>query len=469
MGPSTVVGKPQPTAIWDYGHDTNQIMTMNTLFGTDGIRGRALEWPLDKDTVQRLGAALAEVLAEECPEPRILLAGDTRASTETLAGWLAGSFQIHGGKVTWGGILPTPAVSQLLRIDGCVAGVVISASHNPAHDNGIKILGTGGEKIADDRERRLEARISEILPEQGPGLPELDRSLSERYLQILINSHGTRRPLNGLHVVVDAANGAASGIAQRLLERLGAQVTAIASDPDGNNINDGCGATSPQRLAETVTASGADGGIALDGDADRALLVDEAGRVLDGDDILLGWARHLRKLGRLPGDRMVATVMSNYGLEKALNDEGIEMVRCSVGDRAVWLTMSERGAALGGEQSGHVICSHHAVTGDGLLTGTHLLAIAAERRIPVSQLSDLERMPQVLLNIPVPRKLPFGQLPMICRELAYTERSLVGRGRVLLRYSGTEPLARVMVEGEDATEIEGLADRLANAIRSELG
>ena len=444
-------------------------MTMNTLFGTDGIRGRALEWPLDKDTVQRLGAALAEVLAEECPDPRILLAGDTRASTETLAGWLAGSFQVHGGKVTWGGVLPTPAVSQLLRLDGCVAGVVISASHNPAHDNGIKILGTSGEKIADDQERHLEARISQLPPEQGPGLPEIDRSLSERYLQILINSHGTPHPLTGLHVVVDAANGAASGIAEQLLERLGAQVTAIASDPDGNNINDGCGATSPQPLAEKVVAVGADGGIALDGDADRAMLVDETGRVLDGDDILLGWARHLRDQGRLPGDRVVATVMSNFGLEMTLNAEGIEMIRCSVGDRAVWLAMNERGAALGGEQSGHVICSHHAVTGDGLLTGTHLLAIAADRRIPASQLSDLERLPQVLLNIPVPRKLPFEQLPAVCRELADTERSLVGRGRVLLRYSGTEPLARVMVEGDDAAEIEGLADRLASAIRSELG
>jgi phosphoglucosamine mutase len=221
-------------------------------------------------------------------------------------------------------------------------------------------------------------------------------------------------------------------------------------------------------LAEKVLEHGADGGLALDGDADRALLVDESGSVLDGDDILLAWAHKLKEDGNLPGGHVVATVMSNFGLERALHNNGMGVIRCSVGDREVWMTMKEHGAALGGEQSGHIICSHYGVSGDGLLTGTHLLAIAAERGIPVSSLSDIVRLPQVLVNVPVSSMLPFVELPHVSRELSEAERRLDQRGRVLLRYSGTERLARVMVEGEDAGEIQTLADRIADAIRSEL-
>ncbi len=442
---------------------------MEKLFGTDGIRGRAYEPPLDEDTVRRLGVALAEDLALQCPEPRILLAGDTRASTTDLAQWLASSFQASGGAVTWAGVLPTPAVSHLLRQDDCAAGVVISASHNPAEDNGIKILGPGGEKIADEIERHIEGRIEEVTAIAGPDLPAIDDSLGDRYLDLLAASHATGQTLAGLHIVVDAANGAGSGYASKLLERLGARVSTIASKPDGHNINAGCGATAPQRLAHTVVEHGADGGLALDGDADRALLVDEAGKVLDGDDILLAWARKLHGDGNLPGGQVVATVMSNFGLERALDRDGLGVVRCSVGDREVWMTMRDHGAALGGEQSGHIICSHFGVSGDGLLTGSHLLSIAAERGIPVSGLSDLTRLPQVLINVGVARKLPFEQLPQVSRELDEAERRLDERGRVLLRYSGTEQLARVMIEGEDADEIQTLADRIAGAIRSEIG
>ena len=442
---------------------------VESLFGTDGIRGRAYEPPLDEDTVRRLGVALAEDLALQCPQPRILLAGDTRASTTDLARWLGSSFQAIGGSVTWAGVLPTPAVSHLLRQDDCAAGVVISASHNPAEDNGIKILGPGGEKLADEIERHIESRIEEVSAVAGPDLPAVDSSLGDRYLDLLSASHATGQPLAGLHLVVDAANGAGSGFARQLLERLGARVSTIASEPDGHNINAGCGATAPQELAQTVLEYGADGGLALDGDADRALLVDEAGAVLDGDDILLAWARKLHGEGSLPGGQVVATVMSNFGLERALDGDGLGVIRCSVGDREVWMTMKEHGAALGGEQSGHIICSHYGVSGDGLLTGTHLLSIAAERGVPVSQLSDIVRLPQVLINVPVSRKRPFEQLPQVSRELAEAERRLDQRGRVLLRYSGTERLARVMVEGEDADEIHTLADRIAAAIRSELG
>ena len=441
---------------------------MDTLFGTDGIRGRAYDAPLDEDTVRRLGVALANDLALQCPEPQILLAGDTRASTTDLARWLASSFQATGGTVRWAGVLPTPAISQLLRQDECAAGVVISASHNPAEDNGIKILGPGGEKLADEIERHIEGQIAEVTPLEGPGLPAVDSSFGDQYLDLLVASHATERPLAGLHIVVDAANGAGSAFARPLLDRLGARVSTIASEPDGYNINAGCGATAPQRLAETVLERGADGGLALDGDADRALLVDEAGTVLDGDDILLAWARKLQNDGGLPGARVVATVMSNFGLEQALLNDGMEVIRCSVGDREVWMTMKEYGAALGGEQSGHIICSHFGVSGDGLLTGAHLLAIAADRGVPISDLSDIIRLPQVLLNVPVSRKLPFEELPRVSTELAEANRRLNRRGRVLLRYSGTERLARVMIEGEDADEIEALAESIAEAIRSEL-
>ena len=441
---------------------------METLFGTDGIRGRAYDAPLDEDTVRRLGVALANDLALQCPEPQILLAGDTRASTTDLARWLASSFQATGGTVRWAGVLPTPAISQLLRQDECAAGVVISASHNPAEDNGIKILGPGGEKLADEIERHIEGQIAEVTPQEGPGLPAVDGSYGEQYLDLLVASHATERPLAGLHIVVDAANGAGSAFARPLLDRLGARVSTLATDPDGHNINADCGATAPQRLAETVLELGADGGLALDGDADRSVLVDETGSVLDGDDILLAWARKLQNDRDLPGGRVVATVMSNFGLEQALVSEGMGVIRCSVGDREVWMTMKEHGAALGGEQSGHIICSHFGVSGDGLLTGTHLLAIAADRGVPISDLSDIIRLPQVLINVPVSRKLPFEELQQVSSELAEANRLLDKRGRVLLRYSGTERLARVMIEGEDADEIEALAESIAEAIRSEL-
>jgi phosphoglucosamine mutase len=439
------------------------------LFGTDGIRGRAYEPPLNEDTVSRLGVALAEELRATGCEPSILLAGDTRASTADLARWLASSFLAVGGEVTWGGVLPTPAVSGLLREQACAAGVVISASHNPAEDNGIKVLGPGGQKIDDEVELNLERRLEGEQARSGPTLPDLDAQLADRYLELLAASHDQPRPLEGMHVVLDCANGAAFALGPVFLERLGARVTAIAAAPDGENINRDCGATAPQALVDRVVTERADAGIALDGDADRAVLVDERGRLLDGDDILLAWARHLLAHDRLPRSRVVATVMSNYGLERSLRSDGMIMERCPVGDRSVWLAMGEHGAALGGEQSGHVICSHHSVSGDGLLTGSHLLAIAVSSSRPLSELSDLVRMPQLLLNVPVERRRPFDELPRVADELAEVTGCLEGRGRVLLRYSGTEPLARVMVEGEDAKEIDELANRLAAAVRHDLG
>jgi phosphoglucosamine mutase len=382
---------------------------------------------------------------------------------------MASSFAAAGGNVTWAGVLPTPAVSHLLRARSWDAGVVISASHNPAHDNGIKVLDADGQKIADSRERRIEALIESSEPLVGANPAAADHTLRHDYVAFLRSTHRGTAPLTGMQVIVDAANGAASGLARELLESLGATIEAVASEPNGTNINQNCGATAPQRLAEKVATAGADAGLALDGDADRAILVDERGRIFDGDDILLAWARHLDRQQRLPHRRVVATVMSNYGLEREMRHEGLEMVRCPVGDRAVWETMQEQGSALGGEQSGHIICSHHGVSGDGLLTGTHVLAIAAEGGVPLSSLSAFQRLPQVLLNVPVAKKTPFDELPDVTRELEDATRHLEARGRVLLRYSGTEPLARVMIEGEDASEINQLAERLAASIKAELG
>jgi len=441
---------------------------MPALFGTDGIRGRAYRPPLDEDTVRRLGAALAAELGA-AGGPPLLLAGDTRASTPDLARWLAGAYQAAGGTVEWAGVLPTPAVSHLVRRGSWIAGVVISASHNPAPDNGIKVLAASGEKIPDSLEERLEARMETAEPLAGPPLPEPSEALADRYLELLHATHGRACPLDGLHVVVDCANGAASAMAAPFLEDLGARVTVLHARPDGTNINEGCGATVPGQVAEAVVRAGAHAGLALDGDADRAILVDEKGGVLDGDDILLAWARHLAAGGRLPGSTVVATVMSNFGLERALAAHGIETLRCPVGDRAVWETMRSSGSALGGEQSGHVICSHHGVTGDGLLTGTHLLAVAAASGRPLSELSDLVRLPQVLLNVPVRHKPPFEEQPAIHRWAQATRERLAGRGRLVLRYSGTEPKARIMIEGDDPAEIETLAREGAELIARELG
>ena len=438
------------------------------LFGTDGIRGRALVWPLDEGTICRLGVALTRLMANGDPKPSFLIGGDTRASTETLADWLSAGIQAAGGSVTWGGVLPTPAVSHLLRVGSCTAGVVISASHNPAQDNGIKVLTADGEKVSEAVEELLEDELKRAPLKKGPGLPALKPGLIDQYRTRVLGAFEKPRPLQGMHLVLDAANGAASGLADEILETLGAKVSPIASSPDGHNINLNVGAASPSQLAEAVTRYDADGGLALDGDADRAILVDEKGRILDGDDLLLAWGISLHAEGRLPGDRLVATVMSNFGLETGLAAKGISLLRCSVGDRAVWEMMVQNGATLGGEQSGHIICSHLSVTGDGLLTGTQILALAALSGRPLSELSTLQRLPQVLINVPVGQRRPFEEIPEIRSLLKSIEATLEGSGRVLLRYSGTEKLARVMLEGEDKEQIHTLAEELAEAIRKVL-
>ncbi|MFZ5788064.1 MAG: phosphoglucosamine mutase [Acidobacteriota bacterium] len=432
------------------------------LFGTDGMRGLAFEPPLDRGTVMRLGSVLAAHLTAAGRPARVLLAGDTRISTPHLASWLGGAFAAAGGEVEWVGVLPTPAVSHLVRsLRGYGAGVVVSASHNPAPDNGIKLVGPEGMKWPVAEEMVLEARL-----EARPEVPACEpmsapsRNMDAEYLEVL---RRTLEPdcLTGLRVVVDAANGAGSTLAARLLGELGAVVTEIHGEPDGVNINDGCGALHPEELAAEVVRRGADAGVALDGDADRAVLVDAGGRVLDGDNVLLAWGRHLAAAGSLPGRTIVATVMSNLGLSVALDRDGIRVVQCPVGDREVWESMGREGAVLGGEQSGHVICSHHAVTGDGLLTAAHLLAIARRSGRALGALAELERFPQVLLNVPVGVRRPLEEIPSVVEAIRHAEAELGRTGRVFVRYSGTEPLLRVMVEAASVTTARSTAEHLA--------
>lgn len=437
---------------------------MHQLFGTDGIRGRALEPPLDECTVRALGRALVSSGEEVGRSCRFLIGGDTRGSTPRLAQWLADGIIAAGGALTWAGVLPTPAISCLLAEGQWVGGVVISASHNPACDNGIKVLDAGGAKIS----RKEELQLEEMIPrmrESGPGkLPPVDGGLREHYRDFLISTLDGGKGPRPMHLVLDAAHGAASGIAEEIFEDLGFFVSSIASSPDGTNINDGVGATMPEKLSQEVLRQGADAGLALDGDADRAILVDETGRVLDGDDILLMWGRELKARGRLPAHRVVATVMSNFGLESSLRAEGIELLRCPVGDRSVWEKMQESGSVLGGEQSGHIICSHHGVSGDGLLTGLHILSLCSDA--PLSAISGFKRMPQILINVPVASRIPFEEIHGLDKAVNSVRARLEGRGRVLLRYSGTELLARVMIEGEDEDEIRVLAEELASIIRA---
>ncbi|MFH1176365.1 MAG: phosphoglucosamine mutase [Acidobacteriota bacterium] len=440
------------------------------LFGTDGIRGVALQPPLDAATLGRLGLALAGELAAAGQPLRILLAGDTRASTEVLASWVGGGFRAAGGELQWAGVLPTPAISHLLREDGGYgAGVIVSASHNPAADNGIKLVTGSGAKWPVAQERALERRLRGLAGEPtGDGLPAVDRSLGERYLDLLGRTLPPQ-PLAGMRLVADAANGAASPLAERFFAGLGADVVVISASPTGANINAGCGALYPQHLAREVVARGAEAGVAFDGDADRAILVTGTGRILDGDDVLYLWALALAEAGTLAGSTVVATVMSNLGLELALGAQGIRVVRCPVGDREVWEAMTREGAVLGGEQSGHVICAHHAVTGDGLLTAAHILAIARRRGSPLESLARLQRLPQVLRNVRVARRRRLEEVPALAAEIAAVRERFGEQGRVLVRYSGTEPLLRIMVEADTAEGALAAADDLVAAARKHLG
>jgi phosphoglucosamine mutase len=442
------------------------------LFGTDGIRGVAGEPPLDPATVYACGMALGKDLTKvrARTRPEVVIGMDTRESGPAIAGQLAAGLAAMGVTSRFAGLITTPGVAWLTRTAPFDAGVMISASHNPFQDNGIKIFAATGYKLPDTEEHLIEREIFEVL-ERGVTPTELplavDPGLDARYVDFLLGTLGTR--LDGMRVVVDCGNGAASHLAAELYRRAGAEVIAIGDEPDGRNINLNSGALHVGALRERVLNEGAHAGVAFDGDADRAILVSESGRIVDGDAVLLIAARSLKQAGRLTGSRVISTVMSNLGLERALGELGIEMVRTPVGDKYVLEEMIRTGAALGGEQSGHVIFREFATTGDGMLTALRVFEIAQEAGRSIDGLTrGLEIYPQLLVNIRVTKKQPLDKLPEVKARIEQCEREFGKSGRVLVRFSGTEPLARVMVEGPAMDRVTHHAHHIAEAIRTEL-
>jgi phosphoglucosamine mutase len=448
------------------------------LFGTDGIRAAYGNPPLDRATLAALATALAATLRERTPAPRLVLGGDTRESTPEICRWLAHGLTAGGVEVAYAGVLPTPGIAHLVAAHGAISGIAVSASHNPYPDNGVKLLDRQGRKWSDEEERRIEERIAAILAAgatPSADSPDLspDERLRDEYLDHLAACLPAGRTLDGLRVVLDAGNGAASTYAAPLFERLGATVTLLHAQPDGRNVNAGCGSTAPEEMAARVLAAGADLGAAFDGDADRAILADETGMVRDGDAILYLWATHLKRLGELVPAKIVATSMSNLGLERALAREGIGMVRCDVGDRYVVETMEREGIVLGGEQSGHIVNARLSSTGDGLLTALQIAGIVRLGKTAGRSLGDLltgfRRYPQILKNVRVEKKIDFAALPRVSAAARAVDERLGDDGRLVLRYSGTEPLARIMIEGPDQPSIDALAEELAAVIVAEIG
>jgi phosphoglucosamine mutase len=440
---------------------------MRQLFGTDGIRGKAGEPPLDAATASRVGAALVATLRREgAPDlPRIVIGCDTRASSPWLVEALAGGVAAAGGIPVSAGVLPTPGVAHAVRATGAAAGLVVSASHNPWEDNGIKVFSAAGRKLPDAVELELEEMIGTAGTFPPLGVPT-DQALVEEYVRHLAESLPHR--LDGLKVVLDAANGAAYLVGPEAFRRAGAHVVEMNVAPDGKNINAGCGALHPEAMAARTAAEKADLGLALDGDADRVMMADSEGRALDGDDILWFWTLEMEREGRLP-EAVVGTVMSNWGLEEALAKKGVRLIRAAVGDRYVVEEMERSGAVLGGEQSGHLIHAERSTTGDGLLTGMAVASLVAATHRPLAGLPRIERSPQVLLNVRVTDRPPMDRIPGLAEEQEKVERLLAGRGRVLLRYSGTETLLRVMVEGADAAVVHRAADSLARVVSESIG
>ncbi|MEO6259997.1 MAG: phosphoglucosamine mutase [Thermoanaerobaculia bacterium] len=453
---------------------------MRTLFGTDGIRGKAHVYPLDPATMFAMGQALAHRLVEEARRsgsasstdatPAILLGMDTRESGPEIAGALTAGIEHGGGRAIFIGVVPTPAVAYLCRTSDATAGISISASHNPFGDNGVKVFGHDGMKIPDASEEQIEDEMRAIRREDSV-VPDIelhpDDALIERYEQFLAGGVAPGA-LRGRKIVLDTANGAAFRIGPEAFRRAGAEILVIHDQPDGSNINENAGALHPERLSEVVLAEKADFGVAFDGDADRAIFVDDAGKVRDGDEIIYLWAQRLHRLGKLKNDLVVTTVMSNFGFERQLRQDGIELCRANVGDKYVLEMMIERGALLGGEQSGHIIDLDVHTTGDGIHTALVFGELLAGADQPFSKLPTFQPMPQLLLNENVVSKPPLETLPKYQEALSQAQSELHGDGRILVRYSGTENKVRVMVEGPDAEQIKSIAERLKDALRDEI-
>jgi phosphoglucosamine mutase len=447
------------------------------LFGTDGVRGVANLEPITSETALKLGRALAHVFRNpNGRHRRILIGKDTRLSGYMLETAMASGICSMGVDTWLVGPLPTPGIAFLTRSMRADAGVVISASHNPYQDNGIKFFSREGFKLDDATERRIEELVFDeralaSFRAHGSDIGKAARidDAIGRYLIFLKSCLPRTLTFDGLKMVIDCANGAAYKVGPDALEELGADVSTIGADPDGVNINDGCGAVYPERLCEEVRRRGADVGIALDGDGDRVTLADEHGELFDGDDVMAVLGIRMAAEGRLKGNSVVGTVMSNFGLERVLSQHGIRLIRTEVGDPAIVREMLAHGYNLGGEQSGHVVFMDHSTTGDGLITALMIIALMAETRRPLSSLRAMRRMPQVLENVRVRERLPLNEMPEVARLISSAEVQLNGSGRLLVRYSGTEMLARVMVEGDDRAIITAVARCIGDAIRQRIG
>ena len=447
------------------------------LFGTDGVRGKAGEYPLDHETVARLGAALVRAMrpagiGADARSLRFIIGRDTRESGDWIERELGRGVHAEGAAITTAGVIPTPATAYITRAMGFDAGLVISASHNPFEDNGIKVFSGRGEKFTESLERHVESIIADQSWQvPAGGLPPVDRTdVIDAYIAHTRRALPDPQRLGRFKIAIDTANGATTTVAPRLFRELGFDVTVIGDAPDGRNINLDCGSTHPERLAAIVRDGGFRMGVAFDGDGDRAIFIDHTGRVVDGDAVMLMCARHMKAQGRLPGDAIVATVMSNIGLELALKESGIELVRCPVGDKYVMEEMIKRGIAIGGEQSGHVIFSDHLFTGDGIATSLNVLRVMADSGRELADLaSELVSYPQVLVNVRVKQRTDLRTVPAVSQAMDRIETKLAGQGRLLVRYSGTEPLLRVMIEGKDQAEIRGWAQEIADTVKQQLG
>jgi phosphoglucosamine mutase len=442
------------------------------LFGTDGIRGIPGTYPLDDSTLYGVARALGKYLLEREAKPRVLIGMDTRESGPHIAAQLAAGLADDGVEFVSAGIISTPGVACLVRQKKFSAGMVISASHNPFQDNGVKLFAGTGMKFPDEVEEHLEIEIHNYKEHQtaphGIAVPT-DRSLDEEYLAYLRGRVIPGAKLSGMKLVLDCANGASSQLAPSLFRSLGAEVIAIHDQPNGRNINDGCGSLHPEHLRKKVIETNAALGAAFDGDADRAMFVSASGHHVDGDGVLLAVARFLKSTGKLNGRRVIGTTMANLGLEHALESEGLSLTRVPVGDRYVLEEMVRSGANLGGEQSGHIIFLDDATTGDGLLTALKMSCLVALRGPLDDLVRGLKIFPQTIVNVNVKSKPPLDSLPAVAATIDQATRTLGTSGRIVVRYSGTEPKARVMVEAERAEDVTHWSEALASAIRSAIG
>ena len=447
------------------------------LFGTDGIRGIPGQYPLDDATLDRVGYALGRHLesggaGREPKRPRVLIGRDTRESGLHIAERIARGLVAAGAEPVSAGVLPTPGVAWLVNREGFAAGVMISASHNPFHDNGVKLISSAGMKFPDAVEAKLEDCILTAKEFASPASAmhlNGDEKLHEDYLAALRGAVLHSAKFAGMKIVLDCGNGAASKVGPQLFRSLGADVTAINDSPDGRNINAGCGSLHPEGMQKLVVQTGASLGMAFDGDADRALFSSASGKLVDGDGVLLVVGRYLKSTGRLKGDAIIGTTMANLGLERALEKSGLTLTRTDVGDRYVLEEMLRSGANLGGEQSGHILFLDDATTGDGMLTAVKIASIVSIAGPLDSLVVGLKIFPQKIVNVRVRSKPPLESIPEIARMLKEAKSALGSSGRIVLRYSGTEPLARVMVEAERDEDVRRWTESLAAALKSAIG